>query len=360
MSKKLAIIFGANSYEHEISIVSAIGVKKILDSSSQFDISYIFVDFANRFYLLDTSSTNTKTFLRGEYKKYPQLTLSQGGFLAKSFIFSKSICFDVVLNLIHGQYGEDGAMASLLDIYNIPAITPSMEACQVSYNKLKTKDYANMIDVKTLPYEYHISDDEIKPKTIKYPLILKPACAGSSLGISIVNTKDELEYAKDEASEYGRDILLEPFVKNIKEYNLAGCKIDGEFVYSTIEEPQKEEFLDFDKKYLDFSRDEKVEEAKISKSVKLKMQEAFAKIYNTTFEGSIIRCDFFVIDDEVYLNEINPIPGSMANYLFDDFESLFDKLCNEVIKKTYKKTKEMHSKANNYNYKYINKIQSNK
>ncbi len=360
MSKKIAIIFGANSYEHEISIVSAITIKRVLEKNNKLDISCIFVDFLNDFYLIDNNAMNTKTFSCKEYKKYTKLSITKGGFFAQSFVFKKHILFDIVVNLIHGKYGEDGAIFNLLEFYHIPAITPNLDACNVSYNKLRTKEYAKILGVKTLPYEYVIADKEINLKAIKYPIILKPARGGSSLGINVVKNKDELEYAKDSAMEYDRDILLEPFIKDIKEYNLAGCKIDGEFVYSTIEEPQKEEFLDFDKKYLDFSRDDKPKEAKISNKIKLKMQEAFAKIYNTTFEGSIIRCDFFVLDDEVYLNEINPIPGSMANYLFDDYLLLFDKLCDEVMQNAKTKIASSVNRANNYNYKYINKIQSNK
>ena len=88
---------------------------------------------------------------------------------------------------------------------------------------------------------------------------------------------------------------------------------------SIVEEPQKEEFLDFDKKYLDFSRSEQVHEADISDELKQALYDAFEKIYMPVFEGALIRCDFFVVDGKVFLNEINPIPGSMANYLFKDF-----------------------------------------
>ncbi len=108
------------------------------------------------------------------------------------------------------------------------------------------------------------------------------------------------------AFEFDTQVLIEPFIEGINEYNLAGCKTD-KFELSIIEEPNKEEFLDFEKKYLDFSRDEKVASANVSSELKSKMEETFKRVYGTLFEGAIIRCDFFVQNGEVFLNEINPI-----------------------------------------------------
>ncbi|MCK4441752.1 MAG: D-alanine--D-alanine ligase, partial [Sulfurovaceae bacterium] len=144
-------------------------------------------------------------------------------------------------------------------------------------------------------------------------------------------------------------VLIEPFIEGVLEYNQAGCKTN-DFELSIIEEPNKEEFLDFEKKYLDFSRDGKVVDADISKELKSDIQETFKKVYGTLFEGAIIRCDFFVANDEVMLNEINPIPGSMANYLFDDFEGMIERLINNLPKEPNIKI----------DYSYINSIQSAK
>ena len=104
------------------------------------------------------------------------------------------------------------------------------------------------------------------------------------------------------------------------------------------------------KKYLDFNRSEVVSNAVISDELVKKLQDNFKKIYNTTFEGSLIRCDFFVVENEVYLNEINSIPGSMANYLFDNFNEILEKLANSLPKE----------KKIQINYDYVNTIQSAK
>ena len=108
--------------------------------------------------------------------------------------------------------------------------------------------------------------------------------------------------------------------------------------------------LDFDKKYLDFSRTSKAVEVDLGEQLNAKVKDAFERIYNNLFEGSIIRCDFFVVDNEVYLNEINSIPGSMANYLFKDFNNVLTTLAKSLPKQ----------KDIKITYEYVNKIQASK
>ncbi len=341
----IAILFGGSSFEHEISIVSAITMKKVLKKSI---LTYIFVSSDRKFYLIDTDKINSKLFSSGDYKKSKELTLKQGGFSADGMFGSKSIDFDVALNLIHGRDGEDGKVASIMEFFDIPFISPRMEASALSYNKLYTKFLAESLGVKTVAYEYLSKTDERKI-TMDYPVIVKPVRLGSSLGVSIVREVSELDYALDVAFEFDTDVIVEPFIEGVKEFNQAGC-FTSEWELSIVEEPHKEEFLDFEKKYMDFSRDSQVLAADISDDLKQSIQKSFKKIYNTLFQGSIIRCDFFVVEGEVLLNEINPIPGSMANYLFDDFEGMVSRLSQNLTKEN----------KIAIDYQYIHSIQSAK
>ncbi|RBQ29691.1 D-alanine--D-alanine ligase [Aliarcobacter vitoriensis] len=343
---KIAIVFGGVSFEHEISIVSSIAMKDVLKN----ELAYIFIDKDRDLYEIPSSKINSKLFSSGEYKKFDKAFLKKGGFYKISGLFKKeqNIDFDVVLNLSHGGDGEDGILSSVLDFYNIPFIAPRTEACVVSSNKFITKGYATSVQVNTLDYKYFTKNDNIKVDM--FPVILKPVKLGSSIGVSIVKNQDELQYALDVAFEFDDAIIIEPFVSGVKEYNLAGTKINGEFVFSIIEEPQKAEFLDFDKKYLDFSRTSKAKEVDLGEKLNNEIKESFKRLYNTLFEGSIIRCDFFVIDDKVYLNEINSIPGSMANYLFEDFNTIFNNLVKNLPAK----------KHIPITYEYVNKIQATK
>ena len=338
----LAILFGGASYEHEISIVSAITLK---DKLSSLDLEFIFLDQDHTFYYIDADKMDAKTFSNGSYKKAPMLTLEQGGFSQKAFLGSKSISFEKVLNLIHGADGEDATIASLFEFFNIDYIGPRKDASVMSFDKFMTKAYANACGIDTVSYELLSGRREVQTSL---PVIIKPTKLGSSIGVSIVKDLDELDYALDVAYEFDNRLLIEPFIQGVKEYNVAGTMTKDGLQMSIIEEPQKEEFLDFDKKYLDFSRSEQVNEADVSDSLKKELYEAFTKIYEPIFEGALIRCDFFVVDGKVLLNEINPIPGSMGNYLFEDFTSLIKNI-------TLPAKKEIK-----VNYTYLHSIRSAK
>ncbi|MFT7823423.1 MAG: D-alanine--D-alanine ligase [Sulfurimonas sp.] len=342
---KLAILFGGSSFEHEISIVSAVTMKKVFKKT---ELCFIFVDAKREFYLIEPEKMKSKLFSSDEYKKSKKLILKSGTFAADGLFGSREVAFDALLNLIHGRDGEDGKIASLMEFFSIPYISPRLEASALSYNKLYTKYLAQNLGVRTLEYHYLSRNDERKIK-MDYPVIIKPVRLGSSIGVSIVKNADELDYALDVAFEFDTEVIIEPFIDGVKEYNQAGS-FTSEWELSIVEEPHKEEFLDFDKKYMDFSRDSQVLAANIDEVLESRIKETFKKIYDPLFLGSIIRCDFFVIDGEVYLNEINPIPGSMANYLFKDFEGMVERLSTNLPKE----------KDIRINYQYIHSIQSAK
>jgi len=321
----ITILFGGSSYEHEVSIVSAITMKKVLKKST---LQFVFVDPMRDFYLIESDKMKSNLFSSGEYKKSKKLTLKKTGFFAEGMFGSKPVETDVVVNLIHGRDGEDGKISALLSFYAVPFISPRTEASALSFNKRYTKCLAESVGVKTVAYE-HLSINDERKISMSYPVIVKPVRLGSSIGLSVVKNAEELDYALDVAFEFDNDVIIEPFIENVKEYNQAGCFTD-QWELSIIEEPQKEGFLDFEKKYMDFSRDSQVSEANISDTLRQGIQESFQKIYDPLFKGSVIRCDFFEIEGEVYLNEINPVPGSMANYLFNNFEAMIVRLSRNL------------------------------
>jgi D-alanine-D-alanine ligase len=334
----LNIIFGGSSFEHEISIVSAITLK---DKIKKHNLKFIFVDKDREFYLIDKENMKSKYFSTFEYKNSKKLEIVRGGFRYKKLFGYENIS-GILLNLIHGRDGEDGKIAGLMQFFGIKTITPNIEASVMSYNKLYTKLYAKEMGVKVLDYKY-VNDEKYIPSN--FPVIIKPVRLGSSIGVTIAKNIDEYRYGLDVGFEFDDGLLIEEFVKGINEYNLAGCFV-GEWIFSNVERVKKDEFLSYDDKYLDFSRKDSEKEV-IEKSIEKKLKDSFKKIYNSTFNGSLIRCDFFEIDGEIYLNEINPIPGSMANYLFDDFDEVIEKLANSL----------KFERKIDIDYSYINKIQ---
>lgn len=339
---KLTILFGGASFEHEISIVSAITLKEKLQN--KFELTFVFCDLDHNFYLIEPSQMRAKSFSSGEYKKALQLTLTRGRFVHQKLL--KRIEIDgVVLNLIHGADGEEGVIAGLLDFYDISYIGPRVDASVFSFDKRYTKWLCKAKGIKTIDFEI-LHANEHKDIGFDYPIIVKPSRLGSSIGVSVVKDQEELDYALDVAFEFDSVVIVEPFVAGVKEYNLAGFVADGELHFSIVEEPQKQEFLDFEKKYMDFSRSEGATKAQIEETLINKLKEAFKTIYLDMFEGALIRCDFFIIDNEVYLNEINPIPGSMANYLFEDFPTALETLASSLPQR----------KRMKINYEYIHSI----
>jgi len=338
---KLTILFGGASFEHEISIVSAITLKQKL---SKFDLSFIFCDQDHTFYIIEPSKMKAITFSKGLHKKMPKLSITNGAFVQKG-LFGSIEHSGTVLNLIHGADGEDGSIAALLDFFSIKYIGPRIDASVFSYDKRYTKWLCKARGIKSLESE-SLSSKEHSNIKIPYPIIVKPARLGSSIGVSIVREESKLDYALDSAFEFDNNVIVEPFIDGVKEYNLAGFRANGKFHFSIVEEPHKEEFLDFEKKYMDFSRSEQVLGADVSKELESKLRANFEKVYKDLFEGSLIRCDFFVVNNEVYLNEINPIPGSMANYLFEDFQGSLETLVNSLP----------HAKRPKVSYEYIHSI----
>ena len=217
----------------------------------------------------------------------------------------------------------------------------------MSFNKAYTKALAQQAGVKALESEVIVRGQQ---PSFDFPIILKPLRLGSSIGVGVAEDAQALEYALDVAFEFDDQVLIEPFVKGVQELNLAGCHTQEGWQLSIIEEPAKAELLDFDQKYLDFARTQSQQEAPLSEPLKEAVREAFKRIYRCGFEGALIRCDFFIIDETVYLNEVNPIPGSLSNYLFDGFETVLERLSHSLPK----------PRSIQVDYRYIHSIRSAK
>jgi D-alanine-D-alanine ligase len=254
-----------------------------------------------------------------------------------------------VLNLVHGAQGEDGTLAALFDFYGVPYVGPRKAASVISYDKRLTKLLAEDLGVRTIEWQVLTIDGD-RTIDFDFPVIVKPLRLGSSIGVGVVRDAEALEYALDTAFEFDDEVLVEPFIEGIQEYNVAGCRTREGWVIGRIEAPQKRVFLDFEQKYLDFARTGEVAEAEIAESLKTALKERFERVYGTLFNGALIRCDFFVAGGEIFLNEINPIPGSMANYLFDDFEGTLERLAASLPE----------ARTIRPDYAYIDRVQSAK
>jgi D-alanine-D-alanine ligase len=179
-----------------------------------------------------------------------------------------------------------------------------------------------------------------KIEKIGFPIIIKPSRQGSSVGISICKNISDLLPQVNKAFLYDEKVLIEKFVQIKKEVNIALFRYKGDIIYSTTEEPIKfGEYLSFDEKYRksggDFEKIKRIVPANITQEQLNEIESIATKVYDNLDAVGIIRFDFIIDEnDKIYLNEVNTIPGSMANYLFKenfDYAEIIDMLVKNAV-----------------------------
>ncbi len=219
--------------------------------------------------------------------------------------------YDYAYNALHGKYGEDGCIQGLLEILQIPYTGCGVMASSVCMNKEYTK---RMLSVdKSIPLIKSVfvrKGDDVKEltKDLKYPLITKPVCEGSSFGMTKVNTPEELEFAYKEASKYNDDVLIEEYLVGI------GCTVgvledNGKpFATEILELRPKNEWYDYEAKYTK-GMTEFILPAQISEELTKKVKEIAVKAFEITGCSGVSRVDFLIVNDIPYVLEINTSPG---------------------------------------------------
>lgn len=219
--------------------------------------------------------------------------------------------YDYAYNALHGKYGEDGCIQGLLEILQIPYTGCGVMASSLCMNKEYTK---RMLAVdKNIPLIKSVfvrKGDDVKEMTkdLKYPLMTKPVCEGSSFGMAKVNTPEELEKAYNEAAKFNDDVLIEEYLVGI------GCTVgvledDGKpFATEILELRPKNEWYDYEAKYTK-GMTEFILPAEISDEMTKKVKEISVKAFEITGCSGVSRVDFFIVDNIPYVLEINTSPG---------------------------------------------------
>lgn len=309
---KIGIIFGGKSFEHDISIVTAYQLKKKL--AKDYNIHLIYVNINGDFYNAD--KLMIEDFKNEKYKKLRKLKL-------------KKLQLDCLVGAMHGENGEDGLAYDFARINKIKYLGANNFCGSLALSKLKTHQFLKNNGIKMLDYYPYTYNDYLNGITIQnYPIIVKPDCGGSSLGIKVIKSKEEFEKKINEAFKYSKILVVEPFYENILEYNLAL----NEKSYSCLERiNKKDDIFSFENKYQDSF---KLMHQNIEDSI---LYEEFCKIgrdvYNLISASGIIRIDFFLLNNHIYVNEVNTTPGALAMYLFSDFERVFKESLELALKK---------------------------
>lgn len=379
--KNLIVAFGGVSTEHEVSVLTAIQAISALEDSSYHCIP-LYVTKSGRWLtgekLLDLSNFKdlpslennsvSCAFVKDETGKTHLKEQDGGG------IFSKPKSYPVyaVLCAFHGSEGENGAFQGVCEMMNVPYSGSGVLGSSLGMNKVKAKlvAAANGIPV-TKAVNFYESDWEKEQNDIitiaegyDYPLIVKPVSLGSSIGVAIANSRDELIDAVETAFRYDEHLLIEEAVNPLMEINCSVMGTPDDCRASVCEKPLGQtETLSFEDKYQSgdgadkgMASADRVIPADISDELTKKIQNLATKTFSALDASGLARLDFLVNanTEEVYFNEINTIPGSFSFYLWDKSGLNFTQLLNELIEIGLKQHRAKNGRVRSYETNLLN------
>lgn len=323
MKKQIALIFGGQSSEHEISCISAANVMEGL-SPEKYDVHKIGITKEGHWLYVDTlesvkdgswrDSTVTAVIVPDQkYRGIWKTEIVSGG----KQMQAELIPIDVAFPVLHGFYGEDGTIQGLFELAGIPYVGCGVLASAASMDKISTKIFADRIGIRQADYVTDTARDgslirdtidEVEKK-LGYPVFVKPSNAGSSQGVSKAHDRNELEEAIRLAKKHDHRVLVEETI-NGREIECA--VLGGEDVRASKvgEIVAAAEFYDYDAKYNNAESQTVIDPA-LPEETKKKIQENAIAIFKAVGGFGLSRVDFFVEEEtnEVIFNEINTFPG---------------------------------------------------
>jgi len=349
MKKKIAVIFGGDSVEHDISIITGLQTISAIDKG-QYDVVPIYIKDSIMFFGQELGSIETYIgFKAYKHKKgYFRTGKLYRQILGLALPYGK---IDCALICTHGGDGENGILQGYLAYCGIPYTSPQVFQSALFMDKAYTKQMAKSLDIACLPWQtIYKSKFEAKPEAtissiladFTYPIIIKPCMLGSSIGISRASNGQELLGALELAFMFGNKVIAEPALEDFREINVALFKsADGEIVLSDLEEPLSgQNFLSFNDKYMSGAKgmaDSKRQlPAKVPKAIARRITDFSNLLYNTLDCQGVIRIDYLLAKGQVYLNEVNAIPGSLAYYLFAGKNIGHSELIENLVSATIK------------------------
>jgi len=334
----IALLFGSKSPEHNISIITAFEAYNALQETLH-KVLPVYITQSGNFLsvkLEDIKNFKDKSKIKGKEVHFRP---------SSPFLFSKKgkkvFEIDVVLIATHGTFGEDGILQGLLEMSQIPYTGSNVRSSAASMDKITMKKL--FIDAGLNTVEYYEGVSVGSQITLPaFPLIVKPSNLGSSIGINIAKNEKELENAIEVALAFDDRVLIEKALTNFSEYNCAILGNGEKVITSEIEKPLSwNDFLTFEDKYNSKNAGSKREfPAKISDEETTKIKEMAKKAFNALGCSGIARVDFLKSEDgEIFINEINTIPGSFSNYLFTDisFQDILENLFKIAFEEKRKK-----------------------
>lgn len=379
MKIKLGIIFGGETVEHEVSIITAVQAMEHINES-KYEIIPIYISKDRIWYtgamLKDIDVYKDFNELKRYAKQVVLAKTSKGYFLQSTKgLFRRNITdIDVIFPIVHGNNVEDGTLQGYLDSIGIPYVGSGVLGSALGQDKVVMKQVFKDMKLPIVDYiwffdnEYANDPDEIfkRVKKLGYPVIVKPATLGSSVGITYVHKEDELGVAIEEAMRYDVKLVIEKAVNNLMEVN---CSVFGNYMNqetSVIEEvTSDEEFLTFKDKYIGGSKGKlkgaskgmasasRIIPARISEELEKEIKETSKIAFRALNLSGVCRIDYLIDKktNKYYINEPNTIPGSLAYYLWEPvgkkYEDLLDEMITLAIKDYKNRSKKIYSFESN-------------
>ncbi len=367
MKTNVAFFYGCRSVEHEVSIISAVQAMHAMNRE-KYDITPVYVTKNGEMY------TGEKLFTIEEYQNLPELLknckkvffVREGDtvfmkFEEKKSLFSKetpAVQIDVAFPVVHGTNCEDGTIEGYLEFLGLPYVGCDVLSSAVGMDKAIFKDVlksANLpvLDCVRFTAREYVEDKENVTakieKKIGFPLIVKPINLGSSVGISKVNSIEELDSAISLALSFADKLLVERAVTNLREINCSVLGDSDSCEASVCEEPfMNDEILSYEDKYMSNAKGGQSKGMaslgrKIPADLDKKRTEEIRKLACDIFKAigasGVVRIDFIIDNDEdkVYANEINTIPGSLSFYLWDATGVKYPELLDRMIELAFRR-----------------------
>lgn len=381
MRIKVGVIFGGETVEHEVSIITAIQAMNKMDQD-KYEIIPIYITKNREWYtgdMLKDIDVYQDLSLIKKYAKNVVLYYKNGSYVLQKKKFPKTVVkeIDIAFPIVHGTNVEDGVLQGYLQTIGVPYVGPNVYAGVVGQDKAFMKDVWASADLPMTKYtwfydiDYKRDRDAVikKIEKLKYPVIVKPATTGSSVGISVCENEEMLIDGIDEAIQYDSKIVVEEVVANLKEVNIA---VMGNYEHQKVSEIEEvlsgNKFLTYADKYIGGGKNGKLKGGKtpvksskgmastnrklpadLTDKMRKEIEEGAVKAFKALGSSGNSRIDFLIDEkaNKVYINEINSIPGSLAFYLWDvkgvNFTDLLDEMINIGIKDYKKRISKTHS-----------------
>lgn len=380
MKKSIGIIIGGKTVEHEVSIITGLQVLDNIDKNL-YEPKIIYIQKDGKWFcgnsMHDIKNYKTKKFedayevlpgfKEGKLILYPHPDIKQG-FFGKKY---DSIQIDIVFPAVHGTNVEDGALHGIFQMNGVPCAFGSVLSSSLGMDKVIMKKVFESYNLPVVKYEWFFRSDWEEKKSeilakldeIGYPLIVKPANLGSSVGISKAKNKDELVNCIEIANSYDRKIIVEKCIENVREINCAVMGYEKSLEVSSCEEPVGwKEFLTYEDKYVNKVKDSSTKR-KIPADISDETTESIQNYAKLAFESidccGNARIDFLYDGNNIYVNEINTIPGSIAFYLWESCGILFTDLITKILELAELQQNQRSVNIYSYDIDLLNKMSSN-